>query len=65
VVINVSVEEEIDDKKFRVVQRLEEAECVATVQFCNWFQETVCGGEVDPLLTYVKQKRLVKWSHRY
>jgi hypothetical protein len=35
-----------------VMQKLQEADCVASEQFCNWFCEAVCSCEVDPLLTY-------------
>ena len=38
--------------KFTAVLKLQDADCVATVQFCKWFCETVCSGEVNTLLTY-------------
>jgi hypothetical protein len=27
---------------------------VKTVRFCNWYRETLCSGEVNPLQTYFK-----------
>jgi len=29
---------------------------VSAAQFCNWFWEAVCGGEVDPLLNCCTNK---------
>ena len=49
--MNVSEEEELGHKNLDFMRRLQEAECVATVRFCNWFHQTVYGGEYQPLLT--------------
>lgn len=38
--------------KLTVRPKLQEAVCVATVRFCNWFCESVFNGINDPLLTY-------------
>jgi len=35
------------------MQKLQEARYDITVWFCNWFCETVCSDEDDPLLDYI------------
>jgi hypothetical protein len=42
-----------------VVQALQAAGYSAKVRFCNWFSKAVCGGEVDPLITYLTDAELV------
>jgi hypothetical protein len=37
--------------KFTVVQKLQEADCVVEVRFCNRVYEAVCNGDISPLLT--------------
>jgi hypothetical protein len=39
--------------KLTAVLKLQDADCVATVQFCMWFYETLYSGDVNPILTYV------------
>jgi hypothetical protein len=46
------------------VQAFQAAGCTAKVRFCNWFSKAVCGGEVDPLLTYFTDEELVSLNDK-
>jgi len=41
------------------VQAIQAAVCTAKVRFSNWLSKAVCGGEVDPLITYFADEELV------
>jgi len=42
-----------------VVKTSQAAGCTAKVRFCNWLSKAVCGGEIDPLITYFADEELV------
>jgi len=46
------------------VTALKAAGCIAKVRFCNWFSIAVCGGDVDPLITYSTDEELISLNDK-